>query len=459
MVDEKKPVILLVNAPSMRAVYKEDRCQIDANDLLAKFYRPPISLMLLAGIAEAAGYETRILDCPVQGYSFTRFKDIIQQSHPSIVVVNTSEQTEREDILTLRLAKHAGAKTIAFGYQATTLKTTFFSRCPWVDVIVLKEPEMALKEVLEGRELALIQGICYIDKSKRAIENPERPFIKNLDILPFGSHHLIDFKKYRYPFSGKPFTVIQVSRGCPFACKFCLAPFLNGVEFRGKSVQKVLDEIEYVIHNFHISTFFLRADTFTLDKEWIQQFCRGIILKGFDIHWFTNSRIDTIPEKLIPLMSAAGCMIIGIGIESGIPTHQKMLRKNINLSLINKKLRTLKRSRIHSVIYFLIGHPFDTVNTILYNIHYSRTLPATLVEFTLYVDFSVVDLKRAKYRTQFPEGFLKKSAKRGEILFYFRLKKIIEIMTLVEGNIIRNLYNFPRLMVSTFRAVTRFVLR
>jgi anaerobic magnesium-protoporphyrin IX monomethyl ester cyclase len=459
MVDEKKPVILFVNAPSMRAVYKEDRCQIDANDLLAKFYRPPISLMLLAGIAETSGFETRILDCPVQGYSFIYLKGIYQSSRPSIVVVNTSEQTEREDILTLRLAKHAGAKTIAFGYQATTLKTAFFSRCPWVDIIIVKEPEMSLKDVLEGKELDRINGICYVDKEKREIENPERPFISNLDVLPFSSHHLIDFTKYRYPFTGKPFTVIQVSRGCPFACKFCLAPFLNGIEFRGKSVKKVLDEIEYVVKNFHVSTFFLRADTFTINKEWIRQFCTGVINKGLDIQWFTNSRIDTIPEGLIPLMSAAGCTIIGIGIESGIPTHQKMLRKNINLSLIGQKLRALNASKIQSVIYFLIGHPFDTVDTIRYNIHYSRKIPATFVEFTLYVDFDAVDLKRANNQTRFPEGFLKKIAKQGEFLFYFRLKKMLEIMTIVEGNIIRNPSNFPRLMLSSFRALRRFFLR
>nr|MDO8086963.1 radical SAM protein [Candidatus Sigynarchaeum springense] len=453
----KKPVVLLINAPSSRAVYKEDRCQIDANELFAKFYRPPISLMILAGIAELAGYAPRILDCPVQGYSFKILKNLFYQLNPSVVIVNTSEQTEREDFLTLRLAKHFGARTIAFGYQASTLKKAFITRCPWVDIVIMKEPEMTFKEVLEGKKLNEIDGICYVDEVTSIMENQERPFISDLDKLPVGSHHLIDFTKYRFLLTGKPFTVIQISRGCPFTCNFCLAPFLNGAKFRKKSVSKVIDEIEYVVKKIHVSTFFLRADTFTLDKEWIRQFCQEIVTKGLRIQWFTNSRIDTIPDDLIPLMSAAGCMIIGIGIETGLPMHQRLLQKNIDLSLITPKLKTLKSSKIHSVVYFIIGHPFDNMNSIYYNINYSKTIPATFVEFTIYVDLTAVDLKHDKKR--FPDGLLKKISKKGEVLFYFRLRKLIEIICIIEGYIIRNPSNFLYLLTSSARLLWRYLFR
>lgn len=457
MVAEKKPVVFLINAPSNHAVYKEDRCQIDANELLAKFFRPPISLMLLAGIVEAAGHEARILDCPVQGYSFQHLKSLLLETRPSMVVINTSEQTEHEDFLTARMAKRAGARTIAFGYLATVLKKAFLSRCPWVDITIMKEPEMALRDVLEGKKMEEIGGICYIDDARQVKENQDRPFMANLDDLPYSSHHLIDFKKYRYPFTGKPFTVIQVSRGCPFGCKFCLAPFLNGTTVREKSVAKVLGEIQHVARNLHVSTFFLRADTFTLHKEWIRQFCNGIIETGLRVQWFTNSRIDTIPEELAPLMRAAGCMIIGIGIESGVPAHQRLLNKNINLSVINRKLRALNAAGIQSVIYFMIGQPFDTTDTIIYNIHYSKTIPATFVEYTRYVDLRAVDLGHDAIR--FPAGYLKMIARKGEVLFYFRLRKMLEILSIVEGNIIRNPFYFPHLVVICARALGRFLHR
>ncbi len=457
MENAEKPVIIFLNAPSSRAVYKEDRCQIDANDVLARFFRPPISLMLLAAIAEAAGYASQIMDCPAQGYSFKRVIETIKRVHPAFVVVNTSEQTEREDALSLRIAKFYEAKTIAFGYHVTVQGTDFLTRFPWVDIIIKKEAEETLKELLSGVGLRDIKGICYRDRRGGVNENPERPFMTDLDAIPFGSHHLIDFSKYLYPLSGKPFTVIQVSRGCPFACKFCLARYMNGLIFRTRSSQKVLDEIVHVVKELKVSTFFLRADTFTLDKEWIHQFCRGILQRGLRIEWFTNSRIDTIPDANIPQMGASGCRIIGIGIESGIPKHQQLLGKNIKLGGIDEKLKLLKRNGILSIIYFLIGQPFDTIRTINYNIRYSRTLHPTFVEFTPYIDFHGVELRESAVQHHIPPVLVRKIGKKGEILFYLRFGKILEIMKILSMRIMQNLENILFLLYNGSRYFIRIL--
>jgi anaerobic magnesium-protoporphyrin IX monomethyl ester cyclase len=459
MENAEKPVIIFLNAPSSRAVYKEDRCQIDANDVLARFFRPPISLMLLAAIAEAAGYTSRIMDCPAQRYVFTNLKDTIKRLRPAFVVVNTSEQTEREDSLSLRIAKLYGSRTIAFGYHVTVQRTNFLNRFPWVDIIIKKEAEETLKEILAGGELRNIKGICYRDQRGGVNENPERAFMTDLDAIPFGCHHLIDFGKYLYPLSGKPFTVIQVSRGCPFACKFCLAKYMNGLQFRTRSPQKVLDEIEHVVKDLKVSTFFLRADTFTLNKEWIHTFCKGILQRGLCIEWFTNSRIDTIPDTYISLMGASGCRIIGIGIESGIPRHQQLIGKNIKLDGIDEKLKLLKRNGILSIIYFLIGQPFDTIRTINYNIAYSRTLHSTFVEFTPYIGFHEVELRGAGFGHPIPPAQVRRLGKRGELLFYMRWRKIREVIEIVSTRAVQNLERVPYLLLNAARYFVRMLAK
>jgi anaerobic magnesium-protoporphyrin IX monomethyl ester cyclase len=456
---KEKPAIVFLNAPSMHAVYKEDRCQIDANDVLARFFRPPISLMLLAGIAEDAGYIAYILDCPAQKYSFEMLRSFLKTTHPSFVVVNTSEQTEREDVISLRIAKIIGARTIAFGYHVTVLKSSFLSRFPWVDIIITKEAELTFKEILEKDNLETIKGICYKVDCNIVKANPERPFINDLDVLPFGSHHLIDFSKYKYPLSGKPFSVIQVSRGCPFGCKFCLAKYMNGIQFRTRSVEKVLDEIDHVVKDLAVTTFFLRADTFTLDKQWVRAFCLGILQRGLLISWFTNSRIDTIQKSLIPLMSAAGCQIIGIGIESGIQKHQLLLGKRIQLDRIDNIVKVMNKNGILSVVYFLIGQPFDTENSIIYNIHYSRKIHSTFVEFTPYVDFTVVELGGMKKNRPISPSIIKKWGKKGEILFYLRTRKMIEITTIVIRSAMRNIEHIPRLLFNALHFVIRMLKR
>ncbi len=427
-----------MNAPSLKAIYKEDRCQIDANDVVARFFRPPISLMLLAGVAESSGYEARILDCPACGYTFTKLREVIEEVRPEYIIVNTSEQTLKEDIITIRISKLLGTKSIIFGYYATIMKGKFLERIPWADLVISGEPELTLKEVLAGREPGGIQGLAFRTRAGQVMENPERGFIENLDELPFGSHHLIDFSKYLYPLSGKPLTVVQVSRGCPFSCSFCLATFMNGRRFRTRSVKNVLDEIEHAIVKTGVSTFFLRADTFTTDKRWIRDFCTGLAARKLSIEWFTNSRIDTIPGELVPLMASTGCRIIGIGIESGIPLHQEKLGKHVKLEGIKEKLDLLRKHGIMTVIYFLIGTPFDTEKTINYNIDYSKKLNPTFVEFTQFVNFEGIELKNTSMQSSMPANTIKKIGRRGELLFYFRPKKIMEITKIVERNLLLN---------------------
>lgn len=450
-----RPVILLINAPSTRAIFKEDRCQIDANDVVARFFRPPISLMLLAGVAESAGFDARVIDCPAHGYTFRTLNEIMVREQPAYVIINTSEQTAREDFLSLRMAKRLGAITIVFGYYATVLRGQFLVKHGAVDLLLTREPEDTLADLLSGKPLPGTPGLVYRDGGGNVVENPDRPFIKDLDKLPFSSHHLVDFTRYRYPLSGKPFTVVQVSRGCPFACHFCLAKFMNGTAFRTRSVKVVLDEIEHVVRALGVRTFFLRADTFTLDKTWIHAFCRGIKARGLSIDWFTNSRIDTIPSRLVPMMGAAGCRIIGIGIETGVPSHQARLGKNITLGGVKEKLDLMRRHGILTIVYFLIGQPFDTARTITYNIQYSKIINPTFVEFTPYVDFEVIPLHDAVQRPVLSSRLVRRLGRRGEVAFYGRPGKVLEMMCIVERSLLLNMKRFLVLM----RNVATYVRR
>jgi len=144
-------------------------------------------------------------------------------------------------------------------------------------------------------------------------------------------------------------------------------------------------------------------------------------------------------------MGASGCRIIGIGIESGIPKHQQLLGKNINLGILNRKLELLKRNGIFTIVYFLIGHPFDTTRTINYNIAYSKTLNSTFVEFTPYVDFRETDLGGTRTLHRITPVQVKRLKKRGELLFYMRPRKILELVQIVVSRAFQEIERSPRL--------------
>jgi anaerobic magnesium-protoporphyrin IX monomethyl ester cyclase len=103
------------------------------------------------------------------------------------------------------------------------------------DVIVRGEGEITMLELLHaygsGGDFSKIPGIILSKKmdSESKIEAeilfaPDRPFIPDLDTLPFPARHLlpnqryIQFGKKQY---GYGITTVMSTRGCPYECEFC----------------------------------------------------------------------------------------------------------------------------------------------------------------------------------------------------------------------------------------------
>ncbi|HOW14747.1 TIGR04013 family B12-binding domain/radical SAM domain-containing protein [Methanosarcina sp.] len=115
------------------------------------------------------------------------------------------------------------------------------SGCPeetleYFDYVVIGEGEETLPELVrtlkEGRDPGEVKGIAYRDPDTgRIIQTPERPHV-NLDSYP-----CFDPKKLRAP--------IEISRGCPWGCKYCQTPRLFGREVRHRSIDSILKNAQY----------------------------------------------------------------------------------------------------------------------------------------------------------------------------------------------------------------------
>lgn len=115
------------------------------------------------------------------------------------------------------------------------------SGCPeetleYFDYVVIGEGEETLPELVralkEGRDPGEIKGIAYKNPDTgRIILTPERPHV-NLDSYP-----CFDPKKLRAP--------IEISRGCPWGCKYCQTPRLFGREVRHRSIDSILKNAQY----------------------------------------------------------------------------------------------------------------------------------------------------------------------------------------------------------------------
>ncbi|WIM44731.1 TIGR04013 family B12-binding domain/radical SAM domain-containing protein [Methanosarcina mazei] len=115
------------------------------------------------------------------------------------------------------------------------------SGCPeetlkYFDYVVIGEGEETLPElvrVLQKKgDPGEVKGIAYKNPdTSRITLTPERPHV-NLDSYP-----CFDPKKLRAP--------IEISRGCPWGCKYCQTPRLFGREVRHRSIDSILKNAQH----------------------------------------------------------------------------------------------------------------------------------------------------------------------------------------------------------------------
>ena len=99
------------------------------------------------------------------------------------------------------------------------------------DFVVVGEGERSFPELLaalyDGRDAAHIQGVATCSDS-RATYTGRSPQVENLDdVPPFAE---------RFPIV----SMIEITRGCPWGCRFCQATFLFGARLRHRSVANIV---------------------------------------------------------------------------------------------------------------------------------------------------------------------------------------------------------------------------
>lgn len=374
---QKKKKILLIYPPSP-VMNREDRCQQPTKELLVIPPLPPSDLMYLAAVSEKVGLEAKIADYSQGG----DLEQDLREFKPDYLLINVATPTFKSDLSALTVAKEIcpDVVTIAKGAAFLTVAFEVMYYQKDLDVILFGEPEETLRELLEGKPYDKILGIYYRD-DLRVKYTGARPFIENLDDLPFPARHLVDNNIYRRPDNNKVQAVIKVSRGCPFHCFFCLATPVSGAKVRRRSAENIIAEIKECVDKYGITNFLFWSDIFNIDKEWTMDLCRKIIDSGLDITWSANTRADTADEEMAQMMYKAGCRLVSIGVESGSQEMLDKIGKRITLDDVRLTVKIFKKAGIKIYNYFVIGLPWETEETVEDTIDFAIELNSDFISF------------------------------------------------------------------------------
>jgi len=381
---EKKKIMFIY--PPSPVMNREDRCQQPTKDLLVIPPLPPMDLMYMAAVAEEVNepyyYIPKIVDYSLIKEAQEQLEKDLIEFNPDYLVANIASTTLENDLSVFDVAKKLCPNiiTIAKGAHFLTSNTDVLYKHKSLDLIIVGEVEETLKEILQEKDYNKIKGLCYRD-GFIAKYTGKRPFITNLDKLPFPARHLVNNDLFRRPDNNKVQTIIKVSRGCPHHCFFCLATPVSGAKIRLRSPENIIEEIKECVETYKIKNFLFWSDIFNADREWTLDLCQKIIDSGLKITWSANSRADTVDEEMSELMYEAGCRLVSIGVESGSQYILNKIGKKITINEIRNTVKIFKAAKIKIYNYFVIGLPWDNEETIEETIDFAIRLNSDYVSF------------------------------------------------------------------------------
>jgi len=350
----------------------------------------PLGLALTAAILEEGGFKVKIIDANLLRLSHQKVAREVAQDNPKMVVINTASldrwecplPTIKEPQQLATAIKQASPQVllVAIGPHGTITPEWVLLKCPKIDVLVRGEPAITIREIsknlpLTNKKKRAILGISFVDNNK-IINNPHRPYLENLDLLPIPAYHLLPMKKYGpmsdhfngNKFTGEvsPFSIMITSRGCPGLCVFCFKKMYQDKKtFRSISSKKVVDEIELLLKNFGVKAIYIQDLNFCVDRKRVIDICRKIIQRKLKFSWGCETRFDNVDLELLKEMRKAGCCFINFGLESGSEKILFSSQKNIKVSVIEKAIADCRKAKIAVGCFKLLGLPEETRETFI----------------------------------------------------------------------------------------------
>lgn len=347
--------VLFVNPPQTASKYK-----------FMGVIAPPLGIAYMAGVLQENNIDVEILDASAEDMDFKDVEKELLKRKPDLVALTALTPTIGRALETAQVVKETLPDSIVVmgGYHPTFnfIETLEDEN---VDIVIRGEGEYIMLNLVRALEnqssLHDVKGIVFEDKnSKEIVVNPEAPLIQDLDELPFPALNLLPMKKYRLLDMDTHMTTMITTRGCPMQCSFCSSAAMHGKKIRERSVENIVDEIEYLKTNYDIDTIAFMDDTFTLKKRKVMAICDEILKRNIEIMWGCTSRVDTLDEKLLKKMKEAGCITIFIGVESADQQQLDNMCKNTTIAKIENAFKIAHKLKIRTIASVALGMPGDT---------------------------------------------------------------------------------------------------
>ncbi len=177
-----------------------------------------------------------------------------------------------------------------------------------------------------------------------------------------------------------PRAPLMTSRGCPYHCNFCSVTEMFGHAFRMHSVERVLEEVRRVRHDY----IFFYDDNFAASPTRTRKLLEAMLSAGIRKKWTAQVRVDVARDPdLVALMARAGCTRLYIGLESVDDAALRAMNKRQRVADIVHAVETLHRFGIAVHGMFILGTDEDRPGQAEATVRFCRRHRIDSVQFML----------------------------------------------------------------------------
>ncbi len=328
--------LLIVCPGNSRVIYQE----LAAKQISA--IEPPIWGALLANFARRKGYGVQLIDQEGLGLSSDQLAAQAAALKPRLTAVvvygqqpsaSTQNMTMGKEVCSKIRQTAPETKIVMLGGHPSSLPERTLRESE-VDFVCQGEGPATLQGLLELSDLgdassySKVPGLWYWSEGRvaatpEAAVIPQERLAQELpgmawDLLPMEAYRAHNWHCFSHIDERKPYASIYTSLGCPFRCTFCCinAPFGRST-IRCWDPKFVIGQLEILATRYNVKNIKIADEMFVLNERHVLELCDLIIERGYKFNFWAYARVDTVKERFLEKLKAAGFNWLALGIESG----------------------------------------------------------------------------------------------------------------------------------------------
>ncbi len=242
-----------------------------------------------------------------------------------------------------RQFRSLGVPVILGGIHPTMVPDEALAHC---DAVVAGEADLLWPKVIEDFESGSLQQLYT--SSERV----------NLEKIVFPAHEKFD-RRYQWG-------SLLTTRGCPMSCEFCSVTSFNGLEFRKRPIESVIEEIARIPQKMLFFADDNMAGHSQEDMARFTELCKKMTERRLGKKWITQTSINIAKnQEALQAAKEAGCIALFIGFESVEEQALSEMNKRVNLDFLgdDRLVHNIHARGMAVIGSFIVGTDHDTMTT------------------------------------------------------------------------------------------------